>query len=132
MAVLQRINADHRLTYGELSILNMVYITLEPTIHWRKGMVGRIPAGRYVLKVGSLDHGRRGAIELMDVPDRDFVCLDVGTSISQTHGNPLVGVARSGNGTITGGAEAFDEIHQILSDAIANDEECFLDVRDVV
>ena len=126
MMVLQRMSADHRLTYGDLSVLNMMFITLEPSLKWRRSNVPeRIPAGRYMLAFRDT-----GELEVMDVPERENVFITTGNSVSQTEQNILVGINRAAQGMIEYSQEAYEYIVAIVRDVIDSGEECFIDVRD--
>lgn len=127
MLVLQRINADHRLTYGELSVLNMAFVTLEPSVGYRKSLPRRIPAGTYVLTVTE-----DGALLVEDVPGYQDVRIATGNSITQTTQNILVGLNRAAHGMVEYTEEAFGYIADLVRERFAAGEECFIDVRDGV
>lgn len=125
MMVLQRIDADHNVTYGELSFLNQSVVTLEPSFPCKhKKMVGRIPTGTYVARLEGME------IVIDDVPGFERVIIATGATIKDTNGSPFVGTNRGKlYGTIDGSLDAWAEVFDAMQDH--SKEECFLDVRDV-
>lgn len=141
MCVLQRTIADHRLTYGELAIRDMTYVTLESPLAYIPRMVGRIPSERYVIALDEVNpsnntyaalfgDAHRGMLSVQDVYGRKEIIICAGTLPKQANGNILVGFNRSGNGTIEGTLDAYWEIYQTLVKAMDNGDEVFVDVRD--
>lgn len=140
MCLLQRMDADHRLTYGDLMIRDQTYVSLEPSIAYRKGMHSRIPAERYVVSLKEIDlraerlidyYGdkHRGMLLVNDVWGRSDIIIEPGNMFTQTTGNILVGLNRAPGGCVEYTMEAYWDIYRTLVDAMDDGDEVFLDVR---
>lgn len=141
MCLLQRVDADHRLTYGDLMIRDMTYVSLEPSVAYRKGMLGRIPAERYVVSLKEIDlraerlidyfgEAHRGMLQVNDVWGRSDILIVPGNTFKQTEGNILVGLNRAPGGSVEYTMEAYWDIYRTLVDAMDEGDEVYLDVRD--
>lgn len=123
MCTLQRVDADHIMTWGDLLIRNMSYVTLEPSLAFRKGMVQRIPAGQYVLAVED------GELVVKDVEGGDIRLVD-GPNLASGSRNIHVGYGRGKGRWIEGSCDALIDIRKTIADALADGDECFLCVVD--
>lgn len=121
--VLQRLTADHRLTYGELSMVGHTFVTLEPPYPWQFVKVGRIPAGTYVARIEDDE------IVIDDVPVDNPIKLTVANFVKESNGSPIVGMQRGAKGTVVYSQFAHDSIKELLE--AHKDQENFLDIRDM-
>lgn len=123
MCVLQRIDADHIVTWGQLAIRAMTYVTMEPSLAYRHGMIQRIPAGRYVIE------SQPDSLIVKDVLGGD-VNLVSGPYLKPNNRDIHVGLARGKARYVEDSGAAFLDIHKTITDALAAGDECFLSVVD--
>lgn len=123
MCTLQRIDADHIITWGQLSIRDMAYVTMEPSLAYRKGMVQRIPAGRYVIE------SQPDILIVKDVWGGD-IKLRGAPFLAKNSRDIHVGLSRGKSRYVEDSSDAFRQIHKTITDALAAGDECFLSVVD--
>lgn len=114
---LQRTALDRNVTRGFLYLNGKEYApTIEPAPAWKRGA---IPAGRYKVRVTYSPRFRKMLPILENVPDFSGIRIHGGTRAEHTEGCICVPLAK------------MPTLKQWITEKTANDEEVYIDIRDI-